>query len=110
MYSGYGTPSRSVASCIFSEGNQHLLMTFSMPFFSITTQADVRSVVCERSRPPTQYEWAKSSMRNRSPRHLFTVCVDSHAVLEFCFTQQYLVMNSTFFESEPSAIAISSSK
>ena len=39
-----------------------------------------------------------------------TALDSSHAIEEFCFKQVYFVMNSRFFESEPSATAISSSR
>ena len=73
------------------------------------THADVRSVVCERSTPATAYVCLKSFISKCSPDILLTVEAESQAREEFCFMQQYFVGNSAFLESDPSAIAISSS-
>ena len=105
----YGSPSLADASSIFSAGSQNFAKTYNSSSFWITTVAAVRSVVCDKSIPATQYELLKSSRLRASPYIFSTTCDSSHARLEFCFKLQYFVMNSAFFDKEPSAMAISSS-
>ena len=52
-YDGDLAPVRSVASSIRSAGKKNCANTYSSPPFSQTMQQAVRSVVCDRSMPPT---------------------------------------------------------